>query len=116
MHGNANRRLPGPGRSDAALHCRALRKGERQVNDIVEEAGIHQSGVSRHLRILHEAGFVSMRPDGQRRLYCLRPEPFRALDQWLASTAVCGKHALTAGAALEKRQSRRKPPNKEHDR
>src|SRR5271156_2615603 len=72
----------------------ALRNGERQVNDIVEQAGIHQSGVSRHLRILHEAGFVSMRPDGQRRLYCLRPEPFRALGS--RSTAVCGKHALTA--------------------
>ena len=53
----------------------ALRNGERKVNDIVAQAGIHQSGVSRHLRILHEAGFVSMRPDGQRRLYCLRPAP-----------------------------------------
>ena len=55
----------------------ALRDGERQVNDIVRSAGIHQSGVSRHLRILHESGFVSVRPDGQRRLYALRPEPFR---------------------------------------
>jgi DNA-binding transcriptional ArsR family regulator len=62
----------------------ALRKGERQVGDIVERAGIHQSGVSRHLRILHDAGFVAMRPDGQRRLYSLRPEPFRELDKWLA--------------------------------
>jgi DNA-binding transcriptional ArsR family regulator len=62
----------------------ALRHGERQVNDIVENAGIHQSGVSRHLHILHRAGFVVVRPDGQRRLYSLRPEPFRALDQWLA--------------------------------
>jgi DNA-binding transcriptional ArsR family regulator len=61
----------------------ALRAGERQVNDIVEIAGIQQSGVSRHLRILHEAGFVDVRPDGQRRLYRLRPEPFRELDAWL---------------------------------
>lgn len=61
-----------------------LRRGERQVGDIVEEAGIHQSGVSRHLRILHESGFVSMRPDGQRRLYSLRPEPFRELEDWLS--------------------------------
>src|SRR4051812_9326341 len=62
----------------------ALRDGERQVNDIVREAGIHQSGVSRHLRILHGAGFVSVRPDGQRRLYALRPEPFHELEVWLA--------------------------------
>ena len=66
------------------LIVEALRKGERPVNDIVEQAGIHQSGVSRHLRILHEAGFVSMRPEGQRRLYSLRPESFRELDKWLA--------------------------------
>ena len=57
----------------------AMRGGERQVNDIVERVGIHQSGVSRHLRILGEAGFVAMRPDGQRHLYSLRPEPFREL-------------------------------------
>jgi DNA-binding transcriptional ArsR family regulator len=62
----------------------ALRSGERQVTDLVDEAGVHQSGVSRHLRILHESGFVSVRPDGQRRLYALRPEPFRELDAWLA--------------------------------
>lgn len=61
----------------------ALRDGEQQVNDIVRQAGIHQSGVSRHLRILHESGFVSVRPEGQRRLYTLRPEPFRAIDGWL---------------------------------
>ena len=61
----------------------ALRDGEQQVNDVVEKAGVHQSGVSRHLRILSESGFVSMRPDGQRRLYALKPEPFREMDQWL---------------------------------
>ncbi|AKJ03450.1 ArsR family transcriptional regulator [Archangium gephyra] len=61
-----------------------LRRGERQVGEIVQEAGIHQSGVSRHLRILHESGFVSVRPDGQHRLYSLRPEPFRELEEWLS--------------------------------
>lgn len=61
----------------------ALRDGERQVNDIVQHAGIHQSGVSRHLRVLHRSGFVSVRPDGQRRIYALRPEPFRELEAWL---------------------------------
>jgi len=61
-----------------------LRRGEHQVNDLVAELAIQQSGVSRHLRLLAEAGFVRMRPDGQRRLYSLRPEPFRQLDAWLA--------------------------------
>jgi DNA-binding transcriptional ArsR family regulator len=95
----------------------ALRNGERQVNDIVEQAGIHQSGVSRHLRILHEAGFVSMRPDGQRRLYCLRPEPFRELDKWLAQYRNLWEARLDRlGAALAKQQSSRKPQTRSKTR
>ena len=86
----------------------ALRNGERQVNDIVERAGVHQSGVSRHLRILHEAGFVSMRPDGQRRLYSLRPEPFRELDGWLEKYRNLWESRLDRlGGALEERRKRR---------
>jgi len=61
----------------------ALRGGEQAVGDIVERMDIHQSGVSRHLRILSDAGFVRVRPDGPRRLYSLRPEPFRELDAWM---------------------------------
>jgi len=83
----------------------ALSSGERQVNDIVEMVGIHQSGVSRHLRILHEAGFVTMRPDGQRRLYALKPDPFRELDDWLAKYRALWDARLDRfGAALEVRQ------------
>jgi DNA-binding transcriptional ArsR family regulator len=84
----------------------ALRHGERQVNDIVEHAGVHQSGVSRHLRILHEAGFVSARPEGQRRLYSLRPEPFRELDKWLAEYRDLWEARLDrlGGALKEKRK------------
>jgi DNA-binding transcriptional ArsR family regulator len=86
----------------------ALRSGERQVGEIVDRAGIHQSGVSRHLRILHEAGFVSVRPDGQRRLYSLRPEPFRELDAWLASYRRLWEARLDRfGAALEERRKDR---------
>ena len=62
----------------------ALRHGECAVGDLVEKVEIRQSGVSRHLRILHEAGFVRMRPEGQKRLYSLRPEPFRELDDWVS--------------------------------
>jgi DNA-binding transcriptional ArsR family regulator len=58
--------------------------GEQAVNDLVGRLDIHQSGVSRHLRILDQAGFVQMRPDGARRLYSLRSEPFREIDAWVA--------------------------------
>ena len=90
----------------------ALLGGERQVNDIVEDAGVHQSGVSRHLKILNEAGFVVMRPDGQRRLYSLKPEPFRELDQWLAQYRGLWEARLDRfAAALEDRQkAKRKEP------
>src|SRR5262249_55081453 len=95
----------------------ALRDGERQVNDIVGRAGIHQSGVSRHLRILHEAGFVSMRPVGQRRFYSLKPERFRELDNWLAPYRSLWEARLDRfGAALEERQKARKTRPKEQSR
>jgi len=62
----------------------ALRGGERAVSELVERVEIQQSGVSRHLRILHDAGFVSVRPEGTKRYYALRPEPFRELDAWVS--------------------------------
>ena len=58
---------------------------ERAVNEIVALVGVHQSGVSRHLRILNEAGFVQVRPVGPKRLYSLRPEPFNELERWVGS-------------------------------
>jgi len=83
----------------------ALRDGEHQVGALVEVTGAHQSGVSRHLRVLYETGFVSMRPDGQRRLYGLRPEPFRELEKWLTQYRVLWDARLDRfGAALEKKQ------------
>jgi DNA-binding transcriptional ArsR family regulator len=86
-----------------------LRQGEQQVGDVVEKAGVHQSGVSRHLRLLHESGFVSVRPDGQRRLYSLKPEPFRELEAWLASYRHLWEARLDRfGAALEKNQRARR--------
>jgi DNA-binding transcriptional ArsR family regulator len=60
-----------------------LRYSERPVNDLVEVLGVSQPGVSRHLRVLREAGMVEVRQDAQRRLYRLRPEPLREIDQWL---------------------------------
>jgi DNA-binding transcriptional ArsR family regulator len=61
----------------------AMRAGELAVSEIVVQVEIRQSGVSRHLRILQEAGLVAMRPVGQRRLYSLTRAPFDALGEWL---------------------------------
>jgi DNA-binding transcriptional ArsR family regulator len=61
----------------------AVRGGERSVNDLVEAVGMHQPGVSRHLKVLRDAGLVEVRRDAQRRLYRLRPEPLMELDAWL---------------------------------
>lgn len=82
----------------------ALRHGEQAVNDLVGRMEIHQSGVSRHLRILEEAGLVRVRPDGQRRLYSLRPEPFRDLDAWVSQYRALWEGRLDAfSSALERR-------------
>lgn len=86
----------------------ALRTSEQAVNDIVERVSVHQSGVSRHLRILHEAGFVQVRPDGPKRLYSLRPEPFRELDAWVAGYRSLWEGRLDRFAgALERKQKAR---------
>lgn len=61
----------------------AVRGGERSVGELVETVGMHQPGVSRHLRVLRDAGLVEVRRDAQRRLYRLRPEPLMELDAWL---------------------------------
>jgi hypothetical protein len=64
--------------------------------------------------ILHESGFVSVRPDGQRRLYTLRPEPFRELDAWLAGYRRLWEARLDRfGAALEQRRKDRGATKKE---
>jgi DNA-binding transcriptional ArsR family regulator len=60
-----------------------LRGGERSVGALVATLAVCQPGISRHLRILHDRGFVQVRPEGQRRLYSLRPQPFRDLDRWI---------------------------------
>ena len=61
----------------------AVREGERSVNELVEQVGMHQPGVSRHLKVLRDAGLVTVRRDAQRRLYRLRAEPLKELDAWL---------------------------------
>src|SRR5580765_1640355 len=95
----------------------ALLTGERAVNDLVAQMDIHQSGVSRHLRILEEAGFVQVRPDGPRRLYSLRPEPFRELDGWVTQYRALWVARLDAfGDALARKQQARRPRRKRRTR
>ncbi len=60
-----------------------LLEEEQLVGDLVRRLPIAQSGVSRHLRILRDAGMVESRADGQRRIYSLRAEPFEKLSEWL---------------------------------
>jgi DNA-binding transcriptional ArsR family regulator len=60
-----------------------LRVAERPVGDLVAELDLSQPAVSKHLKVLRDAGLVSVRADAQRRIYGLRTEPLQALDDWL---------------------------------
>src|SRR5438067_7325020 len=60
-----------------------LRVRERTVNELVQQLRLSQPGVSKHLRVLREAGLVEVRVDAQRRWYQLRPEPLAEIDAWI---------------------------------
>src|SRR3954452_1282868 len=60
-----------------------LLERSRPVGDLVEELGVSQPGVSKHLRVLRDSGFVRVRQAAQRRWYELRPEPLAEVDAWL---------------------------------
>ena len=62
-----------------------LQNGPRAVGEIVEELGMHQPQVSKHLHVLVEAGLLDVEKDAQRRIYKIRPQPFQELDNWLES-------------------------------
>ena len=61
-----------------------LRERERSVNELVGELSMSQPAVSKHLRVLREAGLVKVRIDAQRRWYGLDPRPLAEIDAWLA--------------------------------
>ena len=99
MHEDAFETLADPTRRRILA---TLRSGEQPVGEVVRHAGIHQSGVSRHLKILQGAGFVGVRADGQRRLYSLKPERFLELEAWLQDYQQVWEARLGRfGAALE---------------
>lgn len=60
-----------------------LRGGERPVGELVEQLALSQPAVSKHLKVLRDAGLVDVRQDAQRRWYRLRPAPLVEIDAWL---------------------------------
>ena len=60
-----------------------LLSSQQSVGEIERRLGMPQPAVSKHLRVLRDAGFVESTVDAQRRLYLLKPEPFQALDAWI---------------------------------
>jgi DNA-binding transcriptional ArsR family regulator len=77
-----------------------LRERERPVGELVEVLGLSQPGVSKHLRVLRDAGLVDVTADAQRRLYRIRPEPLQEIDEWLMPYRVAWRDRLDA---LERR-------------
>jgi DNA-binding transcriptional ArsR family regulator len=61
-----------------------LAERERPVGELVDLLSLSQPAVSKHLKVLREAGLVQSRTEAQRRIYGISPEPLRAVDEWLA--------------------------------
>jgi DNA-binding transcriptional ArsR family regulator len=94
-----------------------LRTGERSVSELVDVVDISQPGVSRQLAILEDAQFVVVRPDGRRRLYALRPEPFLELDEWMRGYRAMWEARLDRFAtALDRRGGKQKNKEQSDDR
>lgn len=73
-----------------------LRVDESPVGALVEALGLSQPSVSKHLRVLRDAGLVDVRGDGQRRVYRLRPEPLQEIDEWLTPYRAAWRDRLDA--------------------
>lgn len=73
-----------------------LTAGERTAGELAALFEISRPGVSRHLRVLREAGLVGSRSDAQRRVYRLLPEPLAEIDRWLASHRALWSQRLDA--------------------
>ena len=73
-----------------------LRIAPATVNELAALLPIARPGVSRHLRVLREAGLVDVRNEAQRRIYSLRPEPLKELDDWLGDYRAMWEQRLDA--------------------
>ena len=73
-----------------------LRERERPVGELVTALGVSQPAVSKHLKVLRDAGVVEARIDAQRRLYRLRPDPLREIDDWLTPYRAAWRDRLDA--------------------
>ena len=71
-----------------------VRDEPRSVNEIAEHFDITQQAVSQHLKVLRDAGLVAVKPEGQRRLYVVRPEGLESLDAFLADLWPAGLRRL----------------------
>jgi DNA-binding transcriptional ArsR family regulator len=69
-----------------------LRGGERSVGDLVARLPLSQPGVSKHLKVLREAGLVEVRPEGKVRWYALRAEPLAEMADWLRRFDALERH------------------------
>jgi DNA-binding transcriptional ArsR family regulator len=87
-----------------------LRERERPVGELVQALEISQPAVSRHLRVLREAGFVHAQVDAQRRIYSVRSEPLRELDEWLEPYRVMWGERLDA-LTCDLEEMDQQPPN-----
>lgn len=74
----------------------ALTDGPATAGELAALLPIARPGVSRHLRVLREAGLVEVRQDAQRRIYSLRPEPLAEVDRWLGRYRALWEHRLDA--------------------
>ena len=86
----------------------ALRDGERSVGELVQMVDIGQPGVSRQLQILEDADFVVVRPEGRRRVYALKPEPFQELSRFVTTYRGIWERRLDRFAAELDRRRRTK--------
>ena len=90
-----------------------LRDHPATAGELAEALPIARPGVSRHLRVLHEAGLVDVRQEAQRRIYSLRPAPLAEVDAWLENYRTLWRHRLDAlhtEVARTKTPTNRSPP------
>jgi DNA-binding transcriptional ArsR family regulator len=84
-----------------------LRASETSVGELVERLAVSQPTMSKHLKVLREAGFVSCKPAAQQRIYRIEARPFEALDEWLAPyRRMWSRHLDALGRHLDEQEER----------